>query len=242
MKRMLVLGVLVGIGALSIAVAGQAPPGPSAKSIEATKIEKVKDNLYVITGSGVEDTDAFSGGNVAVFVTDSRRHPGGLEAARVRPHARRAGQVGDEQADHPHHQHPHARRPHRQQYVLRRQRRERRPRERQGQHGDDGRLQGRQRQAAAGPHLQGQADDRLGQGSDRHLLLRPRPHQRRQLRGVHRAAHDARRRHVRVEGAAVRRPRQRRQRRRAAEDAGARGGDGEERGHDHQRAHPRRHD
>src|SRR5262249_80999 len=45
-------------------------PGPSAKSIAATKIEKVKDNLYVITGSGAEDTSAFSGGNVAVFITD----------------------------------------------------------------------------------------------------------------------------------------------------------------------------
>ena len=71
MKRMLVLGVLVAFGALSIAVAGQAPTGPSAKAIAATKIEKVKDNLYVITGSGVEDTDAFSGGNVAVFITDA---------------------------------------------------------------------------------------------------------------------------------------------------------------------------
>ena len=71
MKRVLVLGVLVGVGALSIAVSGQAPPGASQKAIDATKIEKVKDNLYVITGSGVEDTDAFSGGNVAVFITDA---------------------------------------------------------------------------------------------------------------------------------------------------------------------------
>ena len=70
MKRVLVLGVLVGVGALSMAVSGQAPPGPTAKAIEATKIEKVKDNLYVITGSGAEDTTAFSGGNVAVFITD----------------------------------------------------------------------------------------------------------------------------------------------------------------------------
>src|SRR5947207_8630137 len=35
------------------------------------KIERVKDNLYVITGSGVADQNAFSGGNTAVFVTDS---------------------------------------------------------------------------------------------------------------------------------------------------------------------------
>lgn len=70
MRRAFVLGVLVTVGALSIAVAGQAP-GASAKAMAATRIEKVKDNLYVITGSGVEDTTAFSGGNVAVFVTDS---------------------------------------------------------------------------------------------------------------------------------------------------------------------------
>jgi glyoxylase-like metal-dependent hydrolase (beta-lactamase superfamily II) len=67
---MLVLGVLVACGALSIAVSGQAP-GASQKAIDAMKIEKVKDNLYVITGSGVEDTSAFSGGNVAVFITDA---------------------------------------------------------------------------------------------------------------------------------------------------------------------------
>jgi len=70
MKRVMVLGVLVVVGGMSMAVSGQAP-GPSAKSIEAMKIEKVKDNLYVITGSGAGDTAAFSGGNVAVFITDA---------------------------------------------------------------------------------------------------------------------------------------------------------------------------
>ena len=69
MKRALLLGVLLVVGGLSLVVSGQAP-GPSAKAIAATKIEKVKDNLYIITGSGVEDTTAFSGGNVAVFITD----------------------------------------------------------------------------------------------------------------------------------------------------------------------------
>jgi len=69
MRRAILLGALIAIGGLSLAVSGQAP-GPSEKSIAATKIEKVKDNLYVITGSGAEDTTAFSGGNVAVFITD----------------------------------------------------------------------------------------------------------------------------------------------------------------------------
>jgi cyclase len=69
MKRVIVLGALIAVGGLSLVVSGQAP-GPSEKSIGAAKIEKVKDNLYIITGSGAEDTEAFSGGNVAVFVTD----------------------------------------------------------------------------------------------------------------------------------------------------------------------------
>jgi cyclase len=71
MRRMLVLGVLVAFGALSIAVSGQAPPGPTKATIDAMKIQKVKDNLYIIAGSGVDTTDTFSGGNVAVFVTDA---------------------------------------------------------------------------------------------------------------------------------------------------------------------------
>jgi len=70
-KRALLLGVLIAAGGLSLTVtAGQAPAGPSAKALAATKIEKLKDNLYVITGSGAGDQQAFSGGNVAVFITD----------------------------------------------------------------------------------------------------------------------------------------------------------------------------
>jgi glyoxylase-like metal-dependent hydrolase (beta-lactamase superfamily II) len=63
---------LIGVAALSLAVSGQAPPaGPTPKALDATKIEKVKDNLYVITGSGAAEQDAFSGGNTAVFITDA---------------------------------------------------------------------------------------------------------------------------------------------------------------------------
>jgi glyoxylase-like metal-dependent hydrolase (beta-lactamase superfamily II) len=51
-------------------VSGQAP-GPSAAAIKAMQIEKVKDNLYIISGSGAENQAAFSGGNVAVFITDA---------------------------------------------------------------------------------------------------------------------------------------------------------------------------
>jgi len=61
------------IGTLSLAVVGlQGPPaGPTPAALAATKIEKVKDNLYVITGSGASDQNAFSGGNTAVFITET---------------------------------------------------------------------------------------------------------------------------------------------------------------------------
>src|SRR5687767_14929322 len=71
MTRALLLGTLVVVGGLSFVVSGQAPAGPSAKAIAATKIEKVKDNLYIVTGSGAADMEAFSGGNTAVFITDA---------------------------------------------------------------------------------------------------------------------------------------------------------------------------
>jgi len=73
MKRCLVLGALIGVGTLSIVLAGfQAPPaGPTKEALAATKIEQVKDNLYIITGSGVANTKTFSGGNTAVFITNA---------------------------------------------------------------------------------------------------------------------------------------------------------------------------
>ena len=50
-------------------VSGQAPPAaPTKAALEATTIEKVKDNLYIITGSAAANQEAFSGGNTAVFI------------------------------------------------------------------------------------------------------------------------------------------------------------------------------
>src|SRR5436853_5343072 len=69
MKRVAVLAILMGFGCLPLIVSGF--QAPSAKALAATKIEKLKDNLYVITGSGVEPQDAFSGGNTAIFITDA---------------------------------------------------------------------------------------------------------------------------------------------------------------------------
>jgi hypothetical protein len=49
MRRACVLSVLVVCGVTLAAL--QAPQGPTAAALSATRIEKVKDNLYVITGS-----------------------------------------------------------------------------------------------------------------------------------------------------------------------------------------------
>ena len=72
-RRPAVLAALVVFGTLSIVASArqQPPPGPTPVSLKATTIEKVKENLYVITGSSVASMDTFSGGNTAVFVTDN---------------------------------------------------------------------------------------------------------------------------------------------------------------------------
>jgi cyclase len=72
MKRLAVLGAVIGVGVLSMAVAAyQTPAGPSPQALEVTQIEKVKENLYMITGSTPTPREAFSGGNVGVFITDN---------------------------------------------------------------------------------------------------------------------------------------------------------------------------
>ena len=71
MNRALALGLLATLGTLTVAVvAAQAPAGPGQAALAATKIEKVADNLYVITGSSTTPRETFSGGNTGVFVTD----------------------------------------------------------------------------------------------------------------------------------------------------------------------------
>jgi glyoxylase-like metal-dependent hydrolase (beta-lactamase superfamily II) len=71
-RRSAVLAAIVVSGTLSIVVSARQamPQGPTPASLKATTIEKVKDNLYVITGSSIANIDAFGGGNTAVFVTD----------------------------------------------------------------------------------------------------------------------------------------------------------------------------
>jgi len=71
MRRSAVLAAILAIGGISIAVSvlRAQQTGPTPAGLKATTIEKVKDNLYVITGSGIVDRNAFSGGNTAVLVT-----------------------------------------------------------------------------------------------------------------------------------------------------------------------------
>lgn len=74
MRRGTLLAAVVGFGALSMALAAYQAPQPAALSpaaLQATQIEKVKENLYIITGSSPANRDAFSGGNTAVFITDN---------------------------------------------------------------------------------------------------------------------------------------------------------------------------
>jgi len=59
MKRVLVLGTLVTVGALSVAVAAVQQPGDKPKLIE---VEKLGDNLFVLRGGG---------GNTGVFITSN---------------------------------------------------------------------------------------------------------------------------------------------------------------------------
>ena len=71
-RRAAVLAAIALFGSVSIAVSARQaqPQGPTAASLKATTIQKVKDNLYVITGSSIANMETFSGGNTAVFVTD----------------------------------------------------------------------------------------------------------------------------------------------------------------------------
>ena len=65
MRRSVVLGMLVAVGALSVGIAGQQQRATLPDAV------KVKDNFYVIGSSSPVDRSQFTGGNVSVFVTDA---------------------------------------------------------------------------------------------------------------------------------------------------------------------------
>src|SRR5215213_9182985 len=71
MKRILVLTGIIAFGTALAAyqALAQAPaPTPTAAQLDVVKL---KDNLFVITASSPTPREAFSGGNVSVFITDT---------------------------------------------------------------------------------------------------------------------------------------------------------------------------
>ena len=62
MKRAYLLGVLIAIGATSIGV--RAFQQPAAQGPKIVQAQKVKDNLYMLTGDG-------GGGNTAVYIGET---------------------------------------------------------------------------------------------------------------------------------------------------------------------------
>ena len=68
MRRGTLLAVIMVAGVLSVTVT--ALPQLNQGAIDATQIEQVKGNLYVVTGSTPANRELFSGGNVGVFVMD----------------------------------------------------------------------------------------------------------------------------------------------------------------------------
>ena len=60
MKRTIVLGILIGVGVLSMAVVAQ--QGGGAQAPKVIDVDKLKDNLFVLKGGG---------GNTAVFITSN---------------------------------------------------------------------------------------------------------------------------------------------------------------------------
>ncbi|MBY0497685.1 MAG: MBL fold metallo-hydrolase [Cyanobacteria bacterium] len=65
MKRLLILAGIVAVGS---AVAAYQATTPTAAQLEVVKL---KDNFFVITSSSPQPREAFSGGNVSVFITDA---------------------------------------------------------------------------------------------------------------------------------------------------------------------------
>jgi len=66
-----VLFALIAFGALSVAVAGYQQPPAAPQGPQVIDVQKLKDNLFVLTSSTPGNAATFSGGNVAVFITDS---------------------------------------------------------------------------------------------------------------------------------------------------------------------------
>ena len=171
MKRGMVLGMLLAVGALA-AVKAQPPAAERAEGhrsregqgqpVRAARRERRRQHRRVRHRQ--------------------RRHRRRREEPRLGQTDPRQDQGADAQAGDNAHQYAHARRPCERQRGFPGDGRHRRPGEHQDQHGEDADLQGTQRRRHGQANVQGQDDDRQGRRSDRPVLLRPRPHERRRDR------------------------------------------------------------
>jgi cyclase len=67
MRRAVVLTAIVAVGVLSVKLASYQQP---QRLPDVRSIQKVRDNLYVISGGDTTDRSTWTGGNTAVFVTE----------------------------------------------------------------------------------------------------------------------------------------------------------------------------
>jgi cyclase len=68
MRRAMLLTCLIAVGGLSIGAAGLTQQ--TAKPLNVRNIQKVRDNLYFVSGGDTYDRSTWTGGNTAVFVTE----------------------------------------------------------------------------------------------------------------------------------------------------------------------------
>ena len=210
MRRAVLLGVLIGVGTMGMAAKQATAPASGNGAAQPPTADDRKDTRQPVRDQGRRRRQhrgiRHGAGRRA------RRH----QARRLGPAHHGPGPLGHGQTRDDDHQHAHARRSHRQQRVLSGVSRSRRPGEHEDQHGEDGRLQGREGAVPPGQDVQGQAHAQFGRRSDRPLLLRRRPHQRRQHRRLPGASRRTRRRSVRAQSNAAHRRQQRRQWRRVS--------------------------
>ena len=191
MKRRIILGSLLVVGALSIAVAAQQQQQP--KTLEVTKL---KDNLYVLKGGG---------GNTSVFITANgvvvvdAKNPGWGQPILDKIKTLTDKPVTTLINTHTHGDHVsgNVEFPATVDIIVQANTDDEHEEDDPEQHrsGSDGaradHLPAERRQGAAEADVQGQDDARQGRRRSRPVLLRPRPHERRRMGAVPGAARAA---------------------------------------------------